>query len=89
MENRMKRRGARAARRALRAAPLAPDQRPVKPGQEGGRYRPLTDQDMQRVHEGLKVLRGDGVILSRYQEALVRWRHDLIDEYVERRPVRY
>ena len=51
----------------------------------------VAEQDtfnMERVHQGLKVLRRDGVILSRYQEALVRWRHDLISRYVERGLVR-
>ncbi|MGB1369511.1 MAG: aromatic ring-hydroxylating oxygenase subunit alpha [Acidimicrobiales bacterium] len=47
----------------------------------------VAEQDtfnMQRVHQGLKVLRRDGILLSRYQEAIIRWRHDLIQEYVER-----
>lgn len=50
----------------------------------------VAEQDtfnMERVHQGLKVLRRDGVALSRYQEALVRWRHDLIEDYVDRGPV--
>jgi phenylpropionate dioxygenase-like ring-hydroxylating dioxygenase large terminal subunit len=50
----------------------------------------VAEQDtfnMERVQQGLKVLRRDGVMLSRYQEALVRWRHDLIEEYVARGPV--
>ena len=44
------RRGGREARKALRAAPLAPDQKPVWPGMEGGLYRPLKDADVQRIH---------------------------------------
>ena len=51
----------------------------------------VAEQDtfnMERVHQGLKVLRRDGVMLSRYQEALIRWRHDLIESYVERGPLR-
>ena len=44
--------------------------------------------NMERVHQGLKVLRRDGIMLSRYQEALIRWRHDLIDAYIERGPVK-
>ncbi len=58
----MKRRGARAARKALRAAPLAPEERPVQPGQESGRYHPLSDQDMQRVNEtALQALESIGL----------------------------
>ena len=45
------RRGGRAARRALRAAPLAQNQRPVWPGMEGGRYKPLKDEDIQKIHQ--------------------------------------
>jgi trimethylamine--corrinoid protein Co-methyltransferase len=43
-----RRRGGREARRILRAAP--PTVRPVRPGLEGGRYRPLSDADVQRIH---------------------------------------
>ena len=49
----------------------------------------VAEQDtfnMQRVHQGLKVLRREGVLLSRYQESIVRWRQDLIQEYMERGP---
>jgi phenylpropionate dioxygenase-like ring-hydroxylating dioxygenase large terminal subunit len=51
----------------------------------------VAEQDtfnMARVHDGLKVLRRDGIMLSRYQEALIRWRHDLIEAYIERGPVK-
>ncbi len=48
-----RRAGGREARRALRAAPLAEDIRPVKPGLEGGRYRPLSDNDLERIHEAV------------------------------------
>ena len=44
------RRGGREARRAMRAAPLTDDVRPVRPGLEGGRYRPLDDADILKVH---------------------------------------
>lgn len=44
------RRGGREARKAMRAAPLAANQRPVWPGMEAGRYRPLSDADVIRVH---------------------------------------
>lgn len=45
-----RRSGGRAARKAARAAPLAEAQRPVRAGMEGGRYRPLTDDQVQRIH---------------------------------------
>jgi nitrite reductase/ring-hydroxylating ferredoxin subunit len=51
----------------------------------------VAEQDtfnMEQVQRGMKVLRRDGVLLSRYQEASIRWRHDLIDEYLARGPVR-
>ena len=35
--------GGRAARKAARAAPLPDNMRPVRPGLEGGTFRPLTD----------------------------------------------
>ncbi|MFM2436273.1 MAG: hypothetical protein RL353_263, partial [Actinomycetota bacterium] len=44
------RRGGPGARRALRAAPLALDIRPVNPGMESGRYKPLTDAEVLKVH---------------------------------------
>ena len=43
--------GGRAARRAARAAPLAANMRPIRPGMDGGRYNPLTDIDVQNIHE--------------------------------------
>ncbi len=42
--------GGRAARRAARAAPLATHLRPIRAGMEGGTYKPLTDEGMQRIH---------------------------------------
>lgn len=42
--------GGRAARRAARAAPLAANMRPVRAGMSGGQYRPLSDIDMQNIH---------------------------------------
>src|SRR5499425_1738687 len=54
------RRGGRAARRALRAAPLA--EPPVKAGLEGGRYAPLNDADLIRIHRAaLQVLEEIGL----------------------------
>lgn len=46
-----RRSGGRSARRASRAAPLDAQTRPIRPGMEGGQYRPLTDIDMARIHE--------------------------------------
>ena len=48
---RAKRSGGRAARQALRAAPLAEDIRPVRAGMDGGLYRPLSDAEVQRIHQ--------------------------------------
>ncbi|MBE1284646.1 MAG: methyltransferase [Rhodobacteraceae bacterium] len=42
--------GGRAARRAARAAALPEHLRPVRPGMEGGTYKPLSQQDMERIH---------------------------------------
>jgi len=54
------RRGGRAARRALRAAPLA--EPPVRAGLEGGRYVPLKETDLIRIHRAaLQVLEEIGL----------------------------
>ncbi|MGV6813170.1 MAG: trimethylamine methyltransferase family protein [Brevirhabdus sp.] len=45
-----RRAGGRAARHAQRAAPLAREMRPVRPGLSGGRYKPLSDADVARIH---------------------------------------
>ena len=42
--------GGRAARRAARNAPLAEHLRPIRPGLEGGTYKPLSEADMQAIH---------------------------------------
>ena len=42
--------GGRAARHALRSAPIPADERPVQPGQSGGRFQPLSPSDVERVH---------------------------------------
>ena len=52
-DSRSRRAGGREARRALRAAPLADDIRPVRPGLEGGRYHPLGENDIERIHEAV------------------------------------
>jgi len=49
-ERRGRRAGGRQARQALRAAPLAQAKRPVRPGLEGGTYRPLSDDGVERIH---------------------------------------
>ncbi|WP_245444934.1 trimethylamine methyltransferase family protein [Pseudaminobacter soli (ex Li et al. 2025)] len=51
-----RRSGGREARRALRSAPLADDIRPIRPGLEGGRYKPLGQNDLERIHEAVLVL---------------------------------
>ncbi len=43
--------GGRAARHAARMAPLAEDQRPIRAGMVGGRYNPLSEADVLRIHE--------------------------------------
>jgi len=50
-DQKSRRAGGREARRAMRAAPLAADKRPVRAGMEGGQYKPLTDANIQRIHE--------------------------------------
>ena len=46
-----RRAGGRAARKAARAAPLSEAMRPVRPGMQGGTYKPLTQLDMERINE--------------------------------------
>ncbi|MEL6503305.1 MAG: trimethylamine methyltransferase family protein [Pseudomonadota bacterium] len=59
---RASRAGGRNARRSLRAAPLAEDIRPVRPGLEGNTYRPLSDKDVEKIHEAvLDVLENIGL----------------------------
>jgi trimethylamine--corrinoid protein Co-methyltransferase len=54
--------GGRAARKAMRAAPLADNVRPIRPGMEGGLYRPLSDAGVQRIHHAaLQVLEEIGL----------------------------
>ncbi len=45
-----RRRGGRTARRELRAAPIPREERAVKPGMTGGRYLPLTEPEVERIH---------------------------------------
>lgn len=46
-----KRRGGRSARRELRAAPPSAERRAVRPGLEGGAYRPLNEFEVKRIHQ--------------------------------------
>lgn len=46
-----RRSGGRAARQAIRSAPLSADARPVRAGLSGGRYKPLTDADIAKIHQ--------------------------------------
>ena len=41
-----RRRGGHKAKAAMRAAPLAEDIKPVHPGESGGQYKPLSDEDV-------------------------------------------
>ena len=46
----MGRRGnARAEKMALRKAALADDLKPVKPGETGGQFKPLSDSEVQQI----------------------------------------
>lgn len=57
-----RRAGGRRARRASRAAPLSQALRPVRPGLEGGTFKPLTETGMQRIHQAaLEALAGIGL----------------------------
>jgi trimethylamine--corrinoid protein Co-methyltransferase len=56
-EPRGRRSGGRAARKELRSRPLADDIRPVRAGLTGGRYQPLSEHDVRRIHAAaLQVL---------------------------------
>ncbi len=61
-ENRTRRSGGRSARQAMRAAPLTEDVRPIRAGMEGGTYKPLSDNDVLKIHEAaLKALETIGM----------------------------
>ena len=54
--------GGRQARREMRAAPLTEDIKPVRPGLSGDTYKPLSDADVEKVHEAvLDVLENIGL----------------------------
>ena len=46
-----RRSGGRKSRVAIRTAPLAEELKPVRPGESGGQYRPLTDDDTKEKEE--------------------------------------
>ena len=57
-----RRTGGRAGRIAERRAAPAADARPVRPGQPGGRYAPLSDSDMQQIYDtALRLLEDTGM----------------------------
>jgi trimethylamine--corrinoid protein Co-methyltransferase len=57
-----RRRGGRTARHELRSAPVPEEKRAVQPGMSGGRYKPLTDREVERIHEAaLDVLEKIGL----------------------------
>ncbi len=67
-----RRSGGRTARVALREA--GPAQRPIRPGMEGGRYRPLSDRDLERIHEtSLDLLENVGIA-----DAIDDWRDRVV-----------
>ncbi|WP_085309078.1 trimethylamine methyltransferase family protein [Planktotalea arctica] len=47
----VRRAGGRSARREARSAKLADHLRPIKPGMQGGQYKPLSDIDVQKIHQ--------------------------------------
>ena len=62
VETKVARGGARAARRAARSAPLPDNLRPVRPGMTSGRYKPLSESDVLRIHHAaLDVLENIGL----------------------------
>ncbi|MGH6854643.1 MAG: trimethylamine methyltransferase family protein [Aestuariivirga sp.] len=62
VEELSRRRGGREARKALRSRPIPMAEAAVRPGLEGGQYKPLTPLDQQRIHEiALKLLETIGL----------------------------
>src|SRR6185436_11566938 len=53
LEEVSRRRGGREARRALRARAIPIAEAAVRPGMEAGRYKPLADRDMDRIHQAV------------------------------------
>ncbi len=62
VEDLSRRRGGREARKALRSRPIPMAEAAVRPGMEGGQYKPLSDRDMERIHDSaLKLLETVGL----------------------------
>jgi trimethylamine---corrinoid protein Co-methyltransferase len=62
VEDLSKRRGGRDARRAMRARAIPMDEAAVRPGMVGGKYKPLLDADLPRIHAAaLKLLETVGL----------------------------
>jgi trimethylamine--corrinoid protein Co-methyltransferase len=60
------RRRGRDAHRAMRSAPTPEALRPVRAGLEGGRYKPLTETEVLRIHNAaLDVLEQIGLADAR------------------------
>jgi len=58
-----RRRGGREARRELRARPIAEEERAVRPGLAGGRYRALSEAEVRTIHRAaLDVLEQIGLV---------------------------
>ncbi|MFN0194312.1 MAG: trimethylamine methyltransferase family protein [Aestuariivirga sp.] len=73
VEDLSRRRGGRDARRALRSRPIPMAEAAVRPGMEGGQYKPLTTRDMERIHEaalGLLETVGFGQAIPSCVEAM-------------------
>ncbi len=57
-----RRAGGRAGRHEARASALPEDIKPVKPGFSGGQYKPLSDEEVQKIHRAaLDVLANIGI----------------------------
>ena len=68
-----RRSGGRAGRIAERQAPLAAETQPVRPGLAGGRYGPLSENDMQQIYDaalGLLEDVGMGTPIPEFVEAV-------------------
>ncbi|MCY6381331.1 trimethylamine methyltransferase family protein [Hoeflea prorocentri] len=59
VERSRRRSGGREARRAMRAAPIDKAMRPVRPGMSSDTYRPLSQNDMERIHEAALTILED------------------------------
>ncbi|MDP6081764.1 MAG: hypothetical protein QF435_17025 [Arenicellales bacterium] len=53
MPTKSRRMGGRVSRHVLRNTPVPVDERPVNPGQRGGRYQSLTEIEIQQIHHAV------------------------------------